>query len=815
MLAIVASGVRLMSVVSRNPVRHLAAALVCALIGAGWLATPVRAGTISRALQRATGDTPSALTTKPVCGTSSPGQMHCLAQVLTLRGTGRPATPLHVPHAASSETQTLSDYTPAFLQSAYDTTWLSAHEGAGDTVAIIDAYDDPDAASDMAEFRSASGLPACPVGTCFSQYNQSGALIDGSGSGRAPREDRTGGWELEESLDLDAVSSICPLCKIDLIEANSTSDASLEAAVAVAHEVGANQISMSFGGEEAPGSDPDGGKWAFAGEASLAAVGDASYQGPGYVEYPAAYPDVTSVGGTSLSSDSTATRGFGESAWVKQTCRGGSTCGTESGCDTSEATPNWQPSAATSACDAIEHDLGESQTGGRAYNDISADADPNTGLYVYDTIGGSQGCSTWCIVGGTSLATPLAAAFEAVTAVSGTDSPEWTYDDASLLNDIVSGSDGSCPAGAALLCDAIAGWDGPTGNGSISGDLVTGGPGIGGSAATYASDTSETLSGGVYPNGLDTTCTWQIWTTDADGNATTPLSVSCGTLSGPSLQPVSTTVAGLTSATTYYYDLALSNADGDETGYQGSFVTSAGPADSSGGGSGSNGGSSSNSGSGSNGGSGSSGGSGSNGGSGGTTTTTTTTTTTSATNGGYSESGGTHTGGTQTGGATTTSTSVRFYRCTHTCVLIRTRGASSYRPTKADYGRYIKVVTKLTRTTATGATTSSVSTRWIGPVTASKAGDISIGTGARVASTSVIRGSTHRTLARVRILRRRGNTLTLSVMRSGKAATRTWAYVVSKGAVISGTAPRALRHSATVRLTLRRGQTLKLVAVRA
>ena len=327
-------------------------------------ATPVNPVTVSDSLQRRTGYSASQLTTKPVCGAPKPGQMKCLARILIVKSTGKPAGLLQTPHASpmqatrhdslaaaavsTDQTGTTAPQsgTAGFLQWAYDTTWLSANRGSGDTVAIIDAYDDPNAASDLATFRATNGLPACAVGTCVNQYNQSGQLIDQSGAtGRAPSQDRTGGWEVEESLDLDAVSSLCPGCKIDLIEADSANESDLESAAQAAHARGASQISMSFGGDEPAGSDPEtAGTWTFAGVASLAAAGDGSYPGPD-VGYPAAYPDVTAVGGTSLTAD-TGPRGFDESTWSIGTCYPDSTCGTESGATrprrhppTSRATP--------------------------------------------------------------------------------------------------------------------------------------------------------------------------------------------------------------------------------------------------------------------------------------------------------------------------------------------------------------------------------------------------------------------------------------------------------------------------------------------
>jgi hypothetical protein len=155
---------------------------------------------------------------------------------------------------------------------------------------------------------------------------------------------------------------------------------------------------------------------------------------------------------------------------------------------------------------------------------------------------------------------------------------------------------------------------------------------------------------------------------------------------------------------------------------------------------------------------------------------------------------------------------VRFYRCARTCALINTHGATTYKTRKADHGRYIKVVTKVTRVAA-GVAMTATSTRWVGPVTAATAGHISLGVGARVASVTTVRSGTRRALAQVRVARRRGGTLTIVAKRSKRVPTRVWAYVVKKGAVVSCTTARSLVRPATIRIRLKSGQTIKLVAV--
>ncbi len=543
--------------------------------------------------------------------------MACAAQVLAVTATNMRVGPTAVPHsrpmgtnsATARSTPTASAaqnapavYTPAYLQWAYDLSYLSATAGSGDTVAIVDAYDDPNASSDLAAFRAASGLPTLPAcsptvtRSCFEEVNQNGQSSPLPSA--PPNNEIEAGWNLEESLDLDAVSSVCPLCKILLVEANSDDSGTspdLETAAATAASLGANQISMSFGGDQIADETDAAADWSFGNASPLAAAGDDSYPGPplnadtnflgknkDVVGYPASLPGVTAVGGTSLAAAANP-RGFGESTWAIgptncsiQARLSNSCSGTESGCDLSQSTPGYQAglSASVSACEAIATQVGQAYSGGRAYNDVSADADPNTGLEIYDSRAGYYGCGTsnhWCIVGGTSLATPLAAGFEAVTGTTGT-TPQWAYSDASLLNDIVAGSDGTCPTGALLICNAASGWDGPTGNGSISGQVVTGAPGIGGSYETSLGPTSASLQAGLYPNSLGTKYQWEYGTSTSYGAAGSPTApVSAG--SGSRLASASVSLPDLQPCATYDYRLDATNSDGTVDGYNNDFTT--------------------------------------------------------------------------------------------------------------------------------------------------------------------------------------------------------------------------------------------------
>jgi PKD repeat protein len=431
--------------------------------------------------------------------------------------------------------------TPAYLQQAYDLAALSQTAGGTDTVAVVDAFNDPTAGSDLATYRSTYGLPACTFSNgCFKKVGQTGSSVPST---------TNASWRQETSLDLDAVSAVCPKCQILLVEANSDSFSDLEAAMQTAANLGADQISASWGGVS---SGVPSVFRTFAGVATVAAAGDTGYVGPGEDSYPAALPGVTAAGGTSLAPANALTaRGFGEGAWSWNGTNGGS-----SGCDLQFQRPAYQPAMGCA---------------GRAYADVSADADPATGLKVYNN-------GTWGVVGGTSLSTPLIAAYYAITGVDGT-TPQWAYGDSRALNDIVSGSSGNCATAIAYICNAGAGYDGPTGVGSISGSVVTGAPGIGGpsipvagAANTYTAAVSAhgaTISGGIYRNGLDTKWSIQYGPTTSYGTQTTPIDVGAGST------PVAVTgyLSQLTPGSTYHYRLVAQNTVGTTYGYDYTFTT--------------------------------------------------------------------------------------------------------------------------------------------------------------------------------------------------------------------------------------------------
>ncbi|HET9102844.1 MAG TPA: S53 family peptidase [Solirubrobacteraceae bacterium] len=336
---------------------------------------------------------------------------------------------------------------PAQIQSAYKLAGLNA---SGRTVAIVDAYNDPKAASDLATYRNAYGLPACTVSNgCFEQINQNGAT--------SPLPSGDYGWAEEISLDLDAVSAACPTCHILLVSAKSASTSDLATAVnTAAKQPGVAAISNSYGGSEASSETSTDSAYNHPGIAVTASSGDSGYG----VEYPAASRYVTAVGGTTLSQASGTSRGWTETAWS----------GAGSGCSAYEAKPAWQT------------DTGCAK---RTVADVSADADPNSGLGVYDTynqcgsssfcdylieVGAVQGLDGWAQVGGTSLSSPLVASVYALAGNSASTSyGSYPYSHPSSLFDVTSGSNSTTGCTPSYLCTAGAGYDGPTGLGTPNG----------------------------------------------------------------------------------------------------------------------------------------------------------------------------------------------------------------------------------------------------------------------------------------------------------------------------------------------------------
>ncbi|MEN3310662.1 MAG: hypothetical protein V7603_6864 [Micromonosporaceae bacterium] len=360
--------------------------------------------------------TPAQHRVAPACAAPARGYAACFAEVVTTV-TAPGASPLAA---------TPTGYGPADLRGAYN---LTAPGSAGQTIAIVDAQDDPTAEADLATYRANYGLPACTTANgCFRKADQRGGTA-------YPAVDA--GWALEISLDLDMASAICPNCHILLVEADSASFGNLGAAVDRAAALGASTISNSYGGSEVAGFiNGSSSHYNHPGIAITASTGDSGYG----VAFPATAATVTAVGGTTLNWNGTSRT---ETAWS----------GAGSGCSSFFARPSGQASAGTGCS---RHAIG----------DVSAVADPATGVAVYDTTPVS-GQSGWFQVGGTSVSSPIIASVIALAGNASTYTNSFPYSHTGSLNDVTSGSNGTCTT--AQWCTARAGWDGPTGLGTPNG----------------------------------------------------------------------------------------------------------------------------------------------------------------------------------------------------------------------------------------------------------------------------------------------------------------------------------------------------------
>ncbi|GAA2569826.1 hypothetical protein GCM10010435_49900 [Winogradskya consettensis] len=315
---------------------------------------------------------------------------------------------------------------PAEIQQAYA---LPADAGAGLTVAIVDAYGYDNAEADLAVWRDHYGLTPCTTGNgCFRKIDQRGGTD-------YPVQDE--GWAMETALDLDAVSASCPRCDILLVQGDSANMADLGEAVNTAAALGVAAISNSYGmNYETPYAQEFDQYYDHPGVAITVSSGD-----DGNVQsYPATSPLVTGIGGTYLARADSA-RGWAETAWDEA----------GSGCSDYEPKPDFQTGIATNCAS-------------RASADISAVADPASGLSVYGTFG----LDGWAQIGGTSLSAPLVAGMYALAGkpTPGTYPVTYPYAGSRGLFDVTEGINGSC---GNVLCQAGPGWDGPTGLGSPQG----------------------------------------------------------------------------------------------------------------------------------------------------------------------------------------------------------------------------------------------------------------------------------------------------------------------------------------------------------
>jgi hypothetical protein len=476
---------------------------------------------------------PSAYTTRSVCAAPAPGHAACMAQVLVARTAQADAYdhPLGVTSAASGPALSPANgdfgLRPQDLHSAYQ---LPTDSSGTQTIALVDAYNDLTAEEDLAKYDAEFKLPECTkVDGCFTKVNQSGedanlpfpqtstsltaakTLCTGKEAGETEQKkeereeacfqvEQAEGWSVEISLDIETAHATCQNCHIALVEASSTSYEDLEAAEGTAVRLPAQEISNSWGGgecEEGLGCVADDSAFDHPGVVITASAGDDGYLNwleeprSSYASFPASSPDVVAVGGTRLDIGAGG-EWAGEQVWND----GGESEGEKDGhgaggggCSVQFAAPPWQRNLA----DWSQVGCGS----GRAVADVSADADPYTGLAVYDS---SPECRThgvhWCTIGGTSLAAPLVASvFALAGGAQGVEYPARTlYRNAagepSTLHDVTAGSNGECKSpfdeetantsctaaeeaatscSSRLICLAAKGYDGPTGVGTPNG----------------------------------------------------------------------------------------------------------------------------------------------------------------------------------------------------------------------------------------------------------------------------------------------------------------------------------------------------------
>ncbi len=466
---------------------------------------------------------PSDYSTQPACAAPAPGHVACLAEILLPRTPAARArthplgmTTTHaIVHGSASEGA--DGLRPQDLRAAYfPGEEPDAPASEPQTLAIVDAYNDPEAETDLRVYDEEFHLPECTTANgCFQQLNQNGetgkppfpASAQAKSEGEALCEDSAADpalskaacrlieevddWSLEMSLDIETAHAICQNCHIVLLEAEGEETA-LETAEDTAVQLGAGEVSNSWAGSE-PSSDSEA--FNHPGVVITFAAGDRGYLNwerdkleeelfgeTAGVNYPAASPHVIAVGGTALKLNSTT------AAWSEESVWGGS----GGGCSLNFKAQLWQSEVADWSRVGCEDR--------RAVNDVSADADPYTGVAVYDSVpyiplnAGLKSAHVfhWTPVGGTSASTPIIAAMFALAGgAHGVAYPAQTlysHLGSAALHDITGGSSGKCfgeySSGCSgsmsplsltdcgqgvLICNSAVSYDGPTGVGTPNG----------------------------------------------------------------------------------------------------------------------------------------------------------------------------------------------------------------------------------------------------------------------------------------------------------------------------------------------------------
>ncbi|HEX8714093.1 MAG TPA: S53 family peptidase, partial [Solirubrobacteraceae bacterium] len=405
-----------------------------------------------------------------LCAAPSPGRSGCLGLRLV---SDEPA--------AEQSTPIPQSLTPANILTAYALNGITPP--STQTIALVDAYDNATIAEDLETFDKQFSLPSCnEANGCFRKVNQEGEV--------APLPESSGpkerGWAQEIATDVEVAHGVCQSCKILLVEANSNENNDLYTAEQTAVALGATEISNSWGGEEPSFDSP---AFNHPGVVITASSGDEGYldwltgEPSAAAQYPASSPHVIGVGGTRLLRNAESGAWEGETVWNDGGFNGLSFEGAGAGgggCSASFAATSWQqsvPDWSSVGCGGL-----------RAVADVSADADPYTGVAVYDSTETPEGEKGWAMIGGTSVASPIVASvFALAGGAHGVAYPSHTLyenlaSDPSSLHDVVSGSNGEClkrpskKTGASTcsaaeeaassceghaICLAGAGFDGP------------------------------------------------------------------------------------------------------------------------------------------------------------------------------------------------------------------------------------------------------------------------------------------------------------------------------------------------------------------
>lgn len=365
----------------------------------------------------------------PVAATPPPADFGLSHRVCSTPATGFAACNVKVVDGANGTPKTTTAPTglaPATIKSAYSFP-TSTTAGAGTTIAIVDAYNDPSAENDLAVFSTAFGLPSCTTANrCFQKVNQTGGT-------KLPQTNS--GWALEISLDIQWAHAIAPGAKILLVESNSASFSDLLTAENYA-KTHAGYVSNSWGGSESSSESGYDASFVQPGVSFFVSSGDAGLP----AEYPSASPNVISVGGTRLNFS-------GSGAFLSET--GWSSGG--GGCSVYES--------ATAAQSAYPGYAQANCAGKRSTPDVSLDADPVSGVSVYDTTR-YQGQSGWYTVGGTSASSPMWAARSAVSGA--VVNSGYVYGSSISYRDITTGNNGAPCLVGYDLCAGRGSWVGAT-----------------------------------------------------------------------------------------------------------------------------------------------------------------------------------------------------------------------------------------------------------------------------------------------------------------------------------------------------------------